>query len=84
MTNIINATPPADFPEQVIVMDKELAKRHPKKAFYLRHQVDSHTIKIIDLDDVITPVGARKLAREKGYDPKHWMDAADSILTRFY
>ena len=65
---VCNATPPADFPSQVIVMDKELARRHPAKAFYLRVAV-ADGVEHVDLDGAVTPVEARRMAREKGYEP---------------
>jgi hypothetical protein len=82
--NIIDATPPKDFPQQVIVMDREFAKRHPSKAFYLRvGQADSPDVDIVHLDDAVTPVQARNMAVEKGYEPTHWMEVANGILWRF-
>lgn len=73
---VINATPPADFPAQVIVTDKELAQRHPAKAFYLRVAV-AEGADHVDLDGAVTPVEARRMAREKGYEPTHWMEVGD-------
>lgn len=73
----INATPPADFPAQVIVMDKELGKRHPTKVFYLR-LANENGADHVELDGAITPLDARKLARDSGYEPTHWMMAGDS------
>jgi hypothetical protein len=81
---IIDATPPKGFPAQVIMMDKELAKADAKKGFYLRISLPSGDVQHVDLDDMVTPVGARKLAREKGYEPTHWMRVGDSTPTRFY
>lgn len=71
------ATPPADFPAQVIIMDKELGQRHPAKAFYLRLAVENGTDHI-DLDGAVTPVEARRMACEKGYAPTHWMMVGDA------
>ena len=74
--NIFDATPPADFPAQVIVMDKDLGDRYPDKAFYLRVTLDNG-VDHIDLDGAVTPVHARRMAREKGYEPTHWMVVGD-------
>jgi hypothetical protein len=81
---IIDATPPADFPAQVIMMDKELAKTNSKKGFYLRISLPGGEVKHVDLDDMVTPVGARKAARAQGYEPTHWMRVGDLTPTRFY
>ena len=70
----IDATPPADFPTQVIVMDRELAERHPTKAFYLRVGQDNGDVDIIELDSEMTLVGAVRAAHQKGYKPSHWME----------
>lgn len=74
--NILDATPPADFPAQVVIMDKALGQRHPDKTFYLRVQTPDG-VGHIDLDGAVTPVGARHLAVEKGYTPTHWMLVGD-------
>lgn len=72
MMKIIDSTPPPDFPAQVIVMDKELGQRHPAKTFYLRVQIENG-VDHIDLDGAVTPIEARRMARDKGYAPTHWM-----------
>lgn len=75
---IIDATPPADFPSLVVVMDRALGQKNPNKTFYLRvAKADGH-VGHVDLDGAVTPVDARRLAREKGYDPTHWMAADDA------
>ncbi|WP_020203541.1 hypothetical protein [Cupriavidus sp. WS] len=79
---IIEATPPTDFPAQVVVMDKEVGRRHPSKAFYLRVAVEDGTDHI-DLEGAITPLEARKIAREKGYEPTHWMEVGSIRPTVF-
>lgn len=76
---IINATPPADFPDQVIIMDREFAKRHPSKGFYLRVKVGDQEVKTIDLDDEATLPGAVAQARIKGYAPTHWMEVGGMV-----
>lgn len=80
--NTIDATPPTDFPVQVIVMDKELGSRHPTKAFYLRLAQDNG-VDHVDLDNAVTPVEARRMAREKGYNPTHWMVVGDALPIMF-
>ncbi|KVD66867.1 hypothetical protein WL22_23735 [Burkholderia ubonensis] len=79
---IVNATPPAGLPALLIVLDREIAQRHPAKAFYLRVEVENGA-KHIDLDGAVTPLDARQLAREKGYEPTHWMVAAEGRPTMF-
>lgn len=78
----VNGTPPADFPALVVVMDREIARRQPAKAFFLRMQVEGG-VEHVDLDGAVTPLDARKLAREKGYEPTHWMEATDTRPTTF-
>ncbi len=75
-TRIIDATPPADFPAQVIIMDRDLGKRHPDKAFYLR-VAGASGVEQIRLDGAITPIDARRMAVVKGYAPTHWMEVGD-------
>lgn len=70
----IDATPPADFPKQVIVMDREIAQRHPTKGFYLRIGQDNGDVEIIELDNEVTLVGAVQAAHKKGYQPSHWAE----------
>ncbi|PCE30349.1 hypothetical protein [Burkholderia ubonensis] len=79
---IIDATPPADFPVQVIVLDKGLGKQHPSKGFYLRVAVENG-VETVDLDGAITPLDARKIAKEKGFEPTHWMEVTDIRPTMF-
>jgi hypothetical protein len=73
----IDAMPPADFPAQVVILDKELGQRHPDKAFYLRVQVENG-VDHVDLDGAVTPLDARRIARSKGYSPRHWMQVGDA------
>lgn len=78
MTNqtlsIIDATPPADFPGQVFIMDREFAKRHPDRGFYLRVQVSANEVQTVDLLGEMTLPGAVKSAILQGYAPTHWME----------
>jgi hypothetical protein len=71
---VVNATPPADFPEQVIIMDREFAKRHADKGFYLRVVVGPHETDTIELNGEMTLPGAVKSAIMQGYAPTHWME----------
>src|SRR5690554_3406592 len=74
MTRVVNATPPADFPHQVIVMDRHIAKRYPEKAIYLRLQKADHQVEVIDLEGALTLAGAREMARSLGHSPTHWIE----------
>lgn len=78
----IDATPPAGFPDQVIILDRELGKRNPAKAFYLRVATPGG-VDTIDLDGAITLIEARKIAVAKGYEPTHWMESGDPAPWRF-
>jgi hypothetical protein len=80
--NQSNATPPDDFPVQVIIMDKELAERFPAKVFYLRVAIENG-VDHVSLDDAVTPLDARNKARVLGYEPTHWMVAQEGIPQRF-
>ena len=80
--NIIDATPPSDLPDQVVIFDKDLGMRHPEKAFYLRVKVEKG-IDMIDLNGAFTPLDARKIAISKGYSPTHWMQVGDRQLKRY-
>ncbi|UDM18928.1 hypothetical protein [Vogesella sp. XCS3] len=80
---IVDATPPKDFPAQVVVMqDRAFAQRNPSKAFYLR-VVDGESVKQVDLDNAVTPLDARRIAIEQGFEPTHWIDSNDGMLARF-
>ncbi|RQR65514.1 hypothetical protein DIE18_03435 [Burkholderia sp. Bp9125] len=60
-------------PVMVVMQDSEFAKRHPEKAFYLRVERTEHEIEVVDLSGAITPLDARRIAREHGYEPTHWI-----------
>lgn len=70
---IVNATPPSDFPDQVIVLDRELAQRHRERGFSLRVQVSKDRVDQVDLDGETTLPGAVSAAVAKGYFPSHWL-----------
>ena len=78
----IDATPPADFPKQVIVMDREIATRHPSKGFYLRVGQDNGDVNIVKINGEMTLAGAVKAAHAKGYTPSHWMETTDFQASR--
>ncbi len=75
---ILNATPPADFPSQCIILDRDLATRHPDKGFYLRVQVSENEVRNVELDGVMTLPAARQVAKAKGFSPTHWMETTDA------
>ena len=79
---VFNATPPADFPRQVIVMDSALAARHPDKGFYLRIGHDNGDVDVVDLHGEMTLVGAVNAAQKKGYQPSHWMETTAGCASR--
>lgn len=77
---VVDATPPADFPDQVIIMDREFAKRHPDKGFYLRVQ-SSDGVQTVDLLGEATLPGAVAACRSKGWQPTHWMEVGGVVST---
>lgn len=77
--NAINVRPPDDFPSQVIMMDKDLAKANPIKGFYLRISLPGGDVELLDLDGMVTPIGARKAALELGYQPTHWCESVTPV-----
>lgn len=81
--DIIDATPSADFPTQVVIMDKALGQQHPNKAYYLRVQVENG-VDHVELDGAVTPLDARKIAVNKGYSPTHWLRVGEARPTKFY
>lgn len=82
---IINATPPADFPKLVIVFDRELDRRMPGRGFYVRVGTPEGNVDIVDLEGERTLPGAVSAAIAKGYSPTHWMETTEghaSMLPR--
>jgi hypothetical protein len=77
--NIIDATSPADFPQQVIIMDTEFAARHHDNGFYLRIIKTDGSVSTVDLDSEMTLVGAYHKACEMGFNPTHWMEVNDAM-----
>jgi hypothetical protein len=84
--NTTDCTPPADIPDQVIMMeDTDFGRRHPDKAFYLRLKVNERDVDFVDLGPgIVTPLGARARAKELGYSPAHWCRVSDGSVTQFY
>lgn len=80
MSNIDDSTDL--YPDVVIVLDKALGARVTGKGFYLRVKTTSGA-EHIDLDNVFTITGARGLARDKGYDPTHWITVGEGHLIKF-
>jgi hypothetical protein len=75
--HIHDATPPADFPKQVVIaQDREFVKRHPSAAYWLRVQVEG-TVRAIPLTGAIGPADARRMAQELGFAPSHYTDPGE-------
>lgn len=72
----------SDLPDLLVIMDRALGSLRPDKAFYLRIQ-KIEGVETVDLDGAVTPIGARKIAREKGYEPAFWMEAKGSRAIRY-
>ena len=68
--NIIDATPPAGFPAQVLIMNSAAAAAQGR-AFYVRVN-DLGGADVVDLGAEMT---LPHVAIAKGYQPTHWMDA---------
>lgn len=75
----IDATPPAGFPDQVIVAQpREFAARHPDAGYWLRvRRIDGGAVDAIQLPGSVGPSHARRLARGLGYEPTHYTDPGD-------
>ncbi|MCL6485666.1 hypothetical protein AKG95_29200 (plasmid) [Janthinobacterium lividum] len=70
---IFNATPPADFPAQVIVAhDAKFAASHPNDVYWLRVKGDGADVRAHQLTGAIGPGHARQIARTMGFEPTHW------------
>jgi hypothetical protein len=81
---IFDATPPADFPSQVIVtQDQYFIDRNPGAAYYLRVKVSDVRVETHQLPGAVGPAHARRMAREKGFDPTHWTSAGQGIAHPF-
>ena len=81
---IIDCTPPADFPDQVIMTQSAaFIERHPEAAHYLRIKSDGNNVKVVQLTGAIGTGHARQMAREMGYDPTHWTFPGEGEAFRF-
>jgi len=70
--NIVNATPPANFPAQVIVQhDQAFCDRNLLDAYYLRVQ-QNDKVDAIRLTGAVTMVDARQMSASMGYSPTHY------------
>lgn len=75
---IIDATPPTNFPAQVIVaQDAAFAERHPHAAYYLRVKGPDNAVDVHQLPGAIGGGHARQMARAMGFDPTHWTMPGD-------
>jgi hypothetical protein len=79
---IIDATPNADFPKQVSVMDRDLATRYPDKAFYVRVAKNNGDVSIVELGGEMALPGAVRAAHTKGYKPTHWMETSSGFASK--
>jgi hypothetical protein len=76
--NIINATPPADYPAQVIVAQEQwFAAKHPDSAYWLRIAGEHGGARAIQLPGAVGPAHARRLARDAGFEPTHHTNPGD-------
>ncbi|MDU8350641.1 hypothetical protein RYA05_01910 [Pseudomonas syringae pv. actinidiae] len=82
----VDATPPADTPAIMIVIEADVAfvQRNPSKAYYLRVRLENNDVDIVNLDDCYSLPAARKMARDKGFEPTHWIRTSERTATQFY
>jgi hypothetical protein len=74
-----DATPQADYPEQVIVAgDTEFTARHPEAAYRLRVKLPDNGVAVHQLPGAVGPTHARQMARAMGFEPTHWTNLGDS------
>lgn len=75
---VVEATPPANFPEQVIVLDPKFATDNPGEGYYLRVQ-RGQDVEIVRLRGESTLPGARTQAIGRGFQPTHWIELPSCI-----
>jgi hypothetical protein len=76
---IFDATPPADYPEQVVVAhDAAFVARNPDAAYWLRVKLSESGVGMHKLPGAVGPAHARQMARGLGFDPTHWTSPGDS------
>jgi hypothetical protein len=69
---IIDPTPAADFPAQVIVVqDSAFGVRNPQAAYYLRVQGENYAFRAHELPNAIGTGHARQMACAMGLEPTH-------------
>lgn len=74
-----DATPPADYPEQVVVaQDAAFAARYPDAAYWLRVKLQDNGVGVHQLRGAVGPAHARQMARALGFAPTHWTNPGDS------
>ena len=70
---VIDATPPKDFPDQVIIaQNPDFIERHPDAAYYLRVKAGPKKVNVHPLPGAIGPSVARDMARRMGFEPTHY------------
>ena len=76
---IIDATPPADYPEQVVVaQDAAFIERHPEAAYWLRVKLVNNGVDAHQLPGAVGPAHARQMAAALGFAPTHWTNPGES------
>ena len=76
---IIDATPPADYPQQVVVaQDAAFAARNPSAAYWLRVRLQDNGVGVHQLPGAVGPAYARQMALALGFAPTHWTNPGDS------
>lgn len=81
---IINATPPANFPEQVVVaQDDAFIKRNPEAAYWLRVRGLGANVEVYQLPCAVGPSHAKKIAQNKGFNPTHWINSSEGVAHPF-
>lgn len=75
----IDATPPADYPDQVVVaQDAAFTARNPNAAYWLRVKLPDNGVGVHQLLGAVGPTHARQMARTLGFAPTHWTNPGDS------
>jgi hypothetical protein len=74
-----DATPPANYPEQVVVaQDAAFVARNPDAAYWLRVKLPDNGVAVHHLPGAVGPAHARQMARSQGFEPTHWTSPGDS------
>ncbi|WP_321907917.1 hypothetical protein [Burkholderia cepacia] len=80
---LFEATPPSDFPKEVIVLNNDLADRHPDQGFYLRVQSSDKAVNVLRLTGECTLPGAREASAKLGFRPTHWIETRIGVPVQF-